>query len=90
MTMGYAIALAGARSSLAALADDAATFEESIHFDRILLDLDAMHPDGPSLYPLLGERAELLERLETAIDRMVELGGDGLSLELMLADAGVW
>ncbi len=29
---------------------------------------------------------ELLARLEAAVDRMIELGGDALCLELFLAD----
>jgi len=87
MTLGYAIALAEARSCLAALADTATDFDESIHFEHLLLDLDTMHPDGPALYSLVGDRATLLQRLERAVDRMLELAGDGLSLELLLADA---
>lgn len=87
VTLGYAIALAEARSCLAALADTATDFDESIHFEHRLLDLDTMHPDGPALCPLAGDRATLFQRLEHAVDRMLELGGDGLRLELLLADA---
>ena len=90
-TVTYAIALAEARSCLAALADAAASFDESIHFEHLLLCLDGMHEhDFPALYLLAGQRAELMRRLERAVDQMIDLGGDGLSLELVLADAGVW
>ena len=36
---------------------------------------------------MLGTRPELLAHLEDEVDRMIELGGDGLSLELLLASA---
>jgi tRNA isopentenyl-2-thiomethyl-A-37 hydroxylase MiaE len=88
MTLGYAIALAEARSCLAALADTATDFDESIHFEQMLLELDGMHmEDFPALSHLVGDRAELLRRLEAAVDRMLDLGGDSLMLELLLFDA---
>lgn len=91
MSLAYAIALAEARSCLAALADGATDFDESIHFEHLLLDLDSLHgDDAPALHSLTGDRAELLCRLETAVNRMLDLGGDGLSLEILLAQAGVW
>ena len=91
LTVAYATALAEARSCLAALADTAASFDESIHFERLLLDLDGMHDDdSPALYPAAGQAAELLRRLEVAVERLLDLGGDGLRLELLLAGAGVW
>lgn len=37
--------------------------------------------------PLAGDPATLLRRLEAAVDRMLELRGDGLGLELLLAEA---
>ena len=36
---------------------------------------------------MAGTKAELLARLEAAVDEMIGLGGDGLSLELLLAKA---
>jgi hypothetical protein len=86
-TLAYAIALAEARSYLAALADSAADFEESVHYEHLLLDLDRLHPIGPGLSPVTGTKAALLYRLEAAVDQMIDLGGNGLSLELLLADA---
>ena len=85
--LAYSRALAEARSCLAALADSADTFDESVRFEHLLLDLDRLHPIGPGLSPTTGTKVELLDRLEAAIDQMIELGGDGLSLELLLASA---
>ncbi len=65
MTLAYADALAEARSCLAALADDATDFDESSHFEHLLLDLDRLHPIGPGLSPTAATKAAL--------------GGDGLS-----------
>jgi hypothetical protein len=88
MILAYAIALAEARSCLAALADSASTFEESVHYEHLLLDLDALHTIGPTLYATTGTKTDLLGRLETAVDQMLDLGeGDGLSLELLLLAA---
>lgn len=87
MTLAYAIALADARSCLAALADAATDFDESGRYERLLIDLDGIHAgDFPATYPMCGTTAELLARLEAAVDRMIELGGDALSLELFIAD----
>ena len=50
------------------------------------MSLDQLHPDGPATYPLDGRQTDLTRWLESAIDRMIALGGDALSLELLLAD----
>jgi hypothetical protein len=39
---------------------------------------------------MLGTRPELLAHLEDEVDRMVELGGDGASLERLFASALRW
>lgn len=86
MTLAYAIALAEARSCLGALAD-LSQLDKSYRYERLLIDLDGIHVgEFPATYPMYGTRAELLARLEAAVDRMVQLGGDALSLELFLAD----
>lgn len=87
MTLAYAVALAEARSCLAALASAAADVDESSHFEHLLLDLDRLHPVGPGLSPMAGAKAELLDRLEGAVDTMIGLRGDGLNLELVLWEA---
>lgn len=84
MTLAYAITLAEARSCLAALADTAMDIYESSHYERLLIECDGLHPIGPALYPIAGTKTELLDRLEAAVDQMRDLGGDGLSLELLL------
>ena len=85
MTLAYAIALAEARSCLAALADAETDFDASVHFEHLLLTLDALHPDGPAHYAVAGDHGALIERLDVAVDRMLALGGDLLSLELLAA-----
>lgn len=96
MALAYAIALAlalaEARSCLAALAENATDFDESVHYEHLLLDLDGMHEkDGyPALYPIASDdRIELLRKLEAAVDKMLLLDFvvDGLQLELLFAGA---
>jgi hypothetical protein len=88
MTVAYAIALSEARSCLAALADTAGTVEDSIRYDRLLLDLDFLHPFSPALEPVDGPLQELLERLEDAVDRLIALDATNeLALEILLAEA---
>lgn len=88
MTVAYAVALAEARSCLAALADTAPDIDDSIHYEHLLLGLDTLHPIGPGLSPITGTKADLLDRLEGAVDQMIDLGeGDCLGLELLLAAA---
>lgn len=85
MTLAYAIALAEARSCLAALADAAPDIYESSHSERLLIELDGLHPVGPALSATTGTRTELLDRLDAAVDQMIDLGeADGLRLELLL------
>jgi len=85
-TFAYVEAFAAARSCLGALAD-LSDFDESCRYERLLIDLDGIHAgDFPATEPMYGTLAELLARLEAAIDRMVQLGGETLSLALFLAD----
>jgi hypothetical protein len=88
MTLAYAIALSEARSCLAALADSARTVEDSIRYDRLLLDLDFLHTVSPALETVHGTPQELFGRLEDAVDRLIALGAsEGLRLEILLAEA---
>lgn len=84
MTVAYAIALAEARSCLAALADAASDVHESSDYERLLIELDGLHPVGPALSPVRGTKDELLDRVKAAVDQMLDLGGDGLSFVLLL------
>lgn len=52
--------------------------DESIHYDRLLLRLDFVHQDYPGGHPVTGIRQELLDRVEVAVEKMLELGGNGL------------
>lgn len=87
MNEAYLAAYATARSSLAALADQA-DGEDSFRYERALLSLDVIH-DGvfPPTYPIVGTRRDLMLWLEGAIGQMIVLDGDGLALELLLGDA---
>ena len=90
MTLAYAEAYAAARSCLGAVAD-ISDFDDSCRYERLLIDLDGIHGgDFPATYLMPGTRPELLAHLEDEVDRMIELGGDGLSLELLLASALGW
>ena len=92
MTFAYAEAYVdgAARSCLGALAD-ICDFDDSCRYERLRIDLDGIHGgDFPATYPMPGTRPELLTHLEDEIDQMIELGGDGLSLELLLASAPGW
>ncbi|WP_091119701.1 hypothetical protein [Nocardioides terrae] len=87
LDLDYLDALGDARSCLAALADSTAEIDESSHFERLLIELDVFNPEGPATHAITGDSDELLVRLETAIERMLQLGGDQLRLELVLDGA---
>ena len=90
MGFAYLEAYGAARSCLGALAD-ISDLDDSCRYERLLIDLDGIHGgDFPASYPMPGTGPELLARLEDEVDRMIELGGDGLSLELLLASALGW
>lgn len=84
--LAYSRALAEVRSCLAALADRAADVEQASYIERLLMSLDQLHPDGWATHPLDGDDVDLIGRLELAVDRMIALGSDALTLELLLAD----
>ncbi len=86
MLLAHAVTLAEARSSLAALADQALTFDASVEYERVLLQLDALHGDlisgmGPvSAY----SRDVLFDVAYTAIEELQSHGVDLLAVELLL------
>lgn len=87
MAVTYWEAYAAARSCLSALADLPAV-DDPARFDSLLIALDGMHGGVfPCTYPMAGTAADLLARFENAVDRMIDLGGNALSLELVLAGA---
>lgn len=88
MTLAHALILAEARSCLAALADMATSFDQSVAYERLLLRVDWLHGDDtPAYEPMPGVGLDHLQRrAEDAIERLVEFGVDALSVELLLAD----
>jgi len=88
MMLAHAVALAEARTYLAALADQAARFEASLAYERTLLYLDAIHGDNvPALDArgLIDDRAALRRLADSAIEELVDHGIDALQVELVLA-----
>ena len=91
MLLSHAVTLAEARSYVAALADNAHTFDASVEYEHVLLELDTIH--GGELPPLTEVFTEGLTNLrevqhtvaEAAIEELVEHGVDGLQVELVLA-----
>jgi len=86
MFLAHALALAEARSAIAALADAAQTETASIEYERVLLQLDWLHAGiAPGISPLLLDRRDVLVGIaETAIDSLGDFGVDALQLELVL------
>ena len=87
MLLSHAIALAEARSYVAALADTAVTFEASVEYERVLLRLDWIHGDDvPGLDASgLSGRNVLFSIAESAIEELVDFDVDALQIELVLA-----
>lgn len=85
MSDDYVVTLVECRSCLAALAD-AVEFEESMRYDGLLIDLDEIHHGWfPATEPVRGVPADLRVRLQHGLERLINLGGDALGLELLLA-----
>lgn len=80
--------LARARSSLAALADQASSIDASSAYEHVLIELDRIHADDcPAMNPgeVPADRAALLADATSAIEDLHQHGVDPLSLELVLA-----
>lgn len=87
MLLAHALTLAEARSCLAALADTADTFDASVEYERVLLQLDVIHGDeSPALDAegLTSDRQVLHALTVSAIEELVEHGVDALQIELLL------
>ena len=87
MLLAHAIAIAEARSYIAALDDHALTPLGSIAYDRALIYLDAAHDDQvPALTDVPLDDSTILYRLATqAITDLDAYGLDPLHIELTLA-----
>lgn len=86
MLLAHAVTLADARSYLAALADQALTFDASVEYERVLLQLDYLHGDFiPGISSVPGySRDVLFDVAYAAIEELQSHGVDLLSVELLL------
>lgn len=87
MLLTHAHTLAEARSYVAALADLALTFDASVEYEHVLLQLDFIHgDDSPALDTagLTDNRDILYALAASAIEELLDHGGDGLQIELVL------
>lgn len=88
MLPAHAATLTEARSSVAALADHARTFEASVEYEHVLLQLDWIHGDDntPALDTrgLSHEPTVLYAVAESAIGELLGHGVDALRVELVL------
>lgn len=87
MLLAHAIAIAEARSYLAALADRASTLWTSVAYNDVLLYFDAIHGDNvPAIDELPNIEPTLLHELaEKSLLDLARYGLDPLQLELVLA-----
>jgi hypothetical protein len=88
MLSSHATTLAEARSHVAALADTALTFEASVDYERVLLQLDGIHGDdvpGLDASGRTDDRNVLFTIAESAIEELVDFAVDALQIELVLA-----
>jgi hypothetical protein len=87
MLLSHAVLLAEARSYLAALADHATSFDALMEYERVLLQLDALH--GGAVPPITvvpaTDPAVLYEVARAAISNLADHGVDRLALEICLA-----
>ena len=87
MLLSHAVTLAEARSYVAALADNARTFDASVEYEHVLLELDTIHGrEVPPITEVLTDKRDVLYTVaEAAIEELVDHGVDGLQVELVLA-----
>jgi hypothetical protein len=87
MLLSHAVTLAEARSYVAALADNASTFDASVEYEHVLLELDKIHGgDVPPRTEVLTDRRDVLYTVaEAAIEELIDHGVDALQVELVLA-----
>jgi hypothetical protein len=87
MLLKHAIELAEARSYVAALADNALTFDGSMEYERVLLELDELHNGvfPPTTEVPTSDRAVLYRVAYHAIAGLEAYDVDAYGLELCLA-----
>lgn len=88
MAQSLAETLFDARSTLAALADLAQTFEASSAYEHLLLHLDGIYTQRPPLdsQHLSTDRAQLYAAVAAAIESLTQFGLDPLRGEVLLAE----
>jgi hypothetical protein len=87
MLLAHALTLAEARSCIAALADSAETFDASVEYERVLLQVDFIHGDeAPALDTagLTTDRQILFAVASSSIEELAKYGVDALQIELVL------
>ena len=87
MLLAHALNLAEARSYVAALADLAQTFDASVEYERVLLQLDFIHGDDTPALDTAGltdDRDVLFSVASSLIEELLDHGVDGLQIELVL------
>lgn len=86
MILAHAITLAESRSYLAALARHARTFEGSLEYGRVLLQLDWTYDDNvPALEVLpLADLNLLFYLAQSSLESLTSFGADPLRIELLL------
>ena len=87
MLLSHAVTLAEARSYVAALANNARTFDASVEYEHVLLELDTIHGGQvPPITEVLTDKRDVLYTVaEAAIEELGDHGVDGLQVELLLA-----
>ena len=87
MLLAHAVTLAEARSYVAALADNARTFDASVEYEHVLLELDTIHGgEVPPTTDVLTDKSDVLYTVaEASIEELVDHGVDALQVELILA-----
>ncbi len=87
MLLAHAVTLAEARSYIAALADEAATFDGAVEYEHALLYLDLIHGDDIPALDAAGftdDRAILHAIAVSAVKELADHGVDKLQVELLL------
>lgn len=87
MLLAHAVTLAEARSYVAALADEAVTFDGCVEYEHALLYLDLIHGDDiPALDTngLTDDRNILHAIADSAVKELADHGVDKLQVELLL------
>lgn len=87
MLLSHAVVLAEARSYIAALADRTSSFDASLEYERVLLQLDWLH--GGTIPPISvvpsGDRDVLYRVASAAIRNLAGHAVDRLDLEICAA-----